>query len=313
MAQAPADTAAAGGTLGEELRAAREARHLAVHKAAQEMHVSDDIIQQLEQDNYSALGAPIFVHGHLRNYARLLGLPPDEVLAKYDQATGRLAPPPLVVQRSDGLSRFGQRIGLPAFSIVVIAILVVLAVVWWQHRAPSPAAPVGVHLLPTPTASSTLAAAPLETSAGDKLQTATPLEGAKARANPPVESVAAAAHRPVAPQHPAPNVRATSSYSLTEKGVAPAVLMHAKFSVHQASWIEVYDAAGKRLYYGLAPAGDNLEINGAGPLQVFLGNAPGVSIEYNGEVFDPTPFVQPNSNTARFTLGSGSVSGKPGA
>ena len=37
-------------------------------------------------------------------------------------------------------------------------------------------------------------------------------------------------------------------------------------------------------------------------LQVFLGNAPGVSIELNGAPFDQTPFVQPD-NTARFHLG----------
>jgi len=46
-------------------------------------------------------------------------------------------------------------------------------------------------------------------------------------------------------------------------------------------------------------------------LQVFLGNAPGVSIEYNGAAFNQAPFIQPNSNTARFTLGGSPGGGKP--
>jgi cytoskeleton protein RodZ len=73
-----------------------------------------------------------------------------------------------------------------------------------------------------------------------------------------------------------------------------------------ASWIEVYDASGKRIYYDLAPAGGNLELSGAGPLQVFLGNAPGVSIQVDGTSFDVASYTRPD-NTARFKLG------KPGA
>jgi cytoskeleton protein RodZ len=76
-----------------------------------------------------------------------------------------------------------------------------------------------------------------------------------------------------------------------------------KFTLGAASWVEVYDNNGKRLYYDLAPAGDNLELSGAGPLQVFLGNAPGVSIELEGQPFDLKPFLR-SDNTARFKLGS---------
>ncbi|MGH8402365.1 MAG: DUF4115 domain-containing protein [Gammaproteobacteria bacterium] len=79
--------------------------------------------------------------------------------------------------------------------------------------------------------------------------------------------------------------------------------MHVKFVVSQASWIEVYDIAGKRLYYALAPAGDNLNISGDGPLQVFLGYSPGVSIEMNGVPFNQAPFTH-SDNTARFRLGA---------
>ncbi|HEV2322206.1 MAG TPA: DUF4115 domain-containing protein, partial [Gammaproteobacteria bacterium] len=64
-----------------------------------------------------------------------------------------------------------------------------------------------------------------------------------------------------------------------------------------------YDAAGKRLYYDLAPAGGSLDLSGAGPLQVFLGNAPGVSVELNGAPFDIKPYSRAD-NTARFKLGA---------
>lgn len=320
MAQVPADPPAGSGSLGEELRAAREARHLALHKAAQDMHVGDEILQQLEQDNYAALGAPIFVHGHLRNYARLLGLPPDEVLAKYDQAAGRLAAPPLVTQRTDNLNRMWRDVGLPASSIVVIVVLVVLAVVWWRHRAPtSPAAVVAQtamsgSLPSAPGAVSAGAVTPAQqpTAAGEEARSATSRGGERLHAAAPIVNTTGAARVQPAPPKSAVGEHAPGTVSLTEQGVPAAMLVHVKFSVHEASWIEVYDAAGKRLYYSLAPAGDNIEIKGAGPLQVFLGNSPGVSIEYNGAVFDQAPFTQPNTNTARFTLGGSAAVGKPG-
>lgn len=322
MVPAPVDPAVRDGSLGGELRAAREARHLALHKLAQEMHVSDDIIRQLEQDDYAALGAPIFVHGHLRNYARLLGLEPDEILAKYDQATGRLAPPPLVTQRNDPMGRFTRRVGLPAFSVVVIIVLLVLAVTWWRHRLPNPEQSASVHLGTTAPAPPLPAAASVGPAAGVPLnapeneaaqnvlptETAQPPRLAKAGVSAP-----AAAHRQTVPPQHAVKAGATQAYSLTEKGVAPSLLVHAKFSVHQASWIEVYDAAGKRLYYNEAPSGADVEISGAGPLQVFLGNAPGVSVEYNGASFNAAPFIRPDNNTARFTLGGSIGTGKPGA
>lgn len=322
MAPAPAERPAGSGSLGEELRAAREARHLALHKLAQDMHVSDEILQQLEQDNYAALGAPIFVHGHLRNYARLLGLPPDEVLAKYDQASGRLAPPPLVTQRTDHMSRMWRSVGLPASSIVVLVVLVALAVVWWRHQVPNSPAPVVVQttmpgsVLSAPGAGSAAAFTPVQrppTAAGEEGRSAAPRESERRRAPEPIVNTTGAARVQQAPLQPKVNAHAAGTVSLTEQGVAPAMLVHVKFSVHQASWIEVYDAAGKRLYYSLAPAGDNIEINGLGPLQVFLGNSPGVSIEYNGAVFDQAPFTQSNTNTARFTLGGSAGGGKPGA
>ena len=48
------------------------------------------------------------------------------------------------------------------------------------------------------------------------------------------------------------------------------------------SWVEVYDAAGKRLYYDVAAADGVQRLAGAGPLRVVLGNPPGVALEVNG-------------------------------
>ncbi|MGB9428925.1 MAG: RodZ domain-containing protein [Gammaproteobacteria bacterium] len=302
-----------GGTLGAGLRSAREARKLSVHKAAQDMHVSDDIIAALERDDYRTLGAPIFVRGHLRNYARMLGLSEDEVLAAYEHANSKLAPPPLVTQRPDGGSAFGRRVGMPVFSVVVIAVLVILAVTWWEHRSPGQVAIPVAQADGAAAANSLVAALPA---------TATHVAAAGANVEAgghetiPVSEPQVVMPRKVAPRGGAavkPALKAQASELATARavqapstapvpGLPASALMHVKFIVSQASWIEVYDAAGKRLYYQLAPAGNNVNVSGAGPLQVFLGNSPGVSVELNGTPFNQAPFTQ-SDNTARFRLG----------
>jgi cytoskeletal protein RodZ len=48
------------------------------------------------------------------------------------------------------------------------------------------------------------------------------------------------------------------------------------------SWTEVYDASGARLFYDVGAANSVQTVVGTPPLRVVLGNASGVSIEYNG-------------------------------
>ena len=72
-------------------------------------------------------------------------------------------------------------------------------------------------------------------------------------------------------------------------------------SFEEDSWVEVRDANGKLLIHGLRDAGFTTRVSGRPPFQVFLGNAPGVLIEFNNQRFDTTPFVR-NNRTARFLL-----------
>lgn len=88
----------------------------------------------------------------------------------------------------------------------------------------------------------------------------------------------------------------SKSNSVIEAGVGVVSL-----SCEEDSWVEVRDANGKLLIHGLRKAGFAAEIDGKAPYQVFLGNAPGVTIEVGDDVFDTTPFVRDN-RTARFLL-----------
>jgi cytoskeleton protein RodZ len=320
--QAAPDSNSPRTALGAELKAARERRSLSLHQASQELHIGDFILDALERGDYSTLGAPIFVRGHLRAYARLLGLGEEQVLAQYEQETDKPAAPPLVTQKLDGGMR---RASAPIFSALVIVVLCGLAIAWWVHREqPVPDKLARIEVPAANPASAPVVSAPTQTS----LRTADAAAAIPAARTPvSVEShaekkssqqVASMSERhvtrPVAlpPATPARAAVATAQSPAQPLATAGQVLTHVQFLLDQASWIEVYDATGKRLYYDLAPAGEHVELSGTGPLQVFLGNAPGVSIQLDGSKFDQTPYTRAD-NTARFKLGgTGSDAGQAG-
>ena len=69
----------------------------------------------------------------------------------------------------------------------------------------------------------------------------------------------------------------------------------------EQAWVEVYDRNDQRLFYNLAAAGRELDLQGDPPIRVLLGRTRGVSVEYNGQPVDVTPHTE--RGVARFTLG----------
>lgn len=82
--------------LGERMRSARKARALTVAQVAEALRLEESSVIALEEGRFEALGAPVFVRGHLKRYALLLELDPEMVLEAYRAAApGSDAPPAL--------------------------------------------------------------------------------------------------------------------------------------------------------------------------------------------------------------------------
>ncbi|MGE5626430.1 MAG: helix-turn-helix domain-containing protein [Bacillota bacterium] len=318
-----AENPAAANSPGAELKSAREARGLSVHQVAVELHVSDAFISALERGEYSVLGQPVFVRGHLRNFARAVGLPDAHVLAAYDETQNKLTVPKLVTQHTvaaGGMHPRTREWSLRAATAAVVIVLLVLAVSWWERRPEETVGPPASVAQPVSTPNAVPVPAPGTASA--PMASLTDLADSKPAAQAPVPAQKLAAiAAPAAPQpkptsalpeatprtaHIASGTPAPAPARAQQAVVGPGDaknLTRVKFTLDAASWIEVYDNNGKRLYYDLEPAGGTLDLAGAGPLQVFLGNAPGVSVELNGASFDLKPYLRAD-NTARFKLGT---------
>ncbi len=74
------------------------------------------------------------------------------------------------------------------------------------------------------------------------------------------------------------------------------------FAFADDTWLEVRDDAGERLIYRMVERGQRLTLTGRPPFSVFVGNAAGVAVEYQGR---QVPFTaQGNATFARFTVGT---------
>ncbi|MGI9296132.1 MAG: RodZ domain-containing protein [Pseudomonadales bacterium] len=82
--ETPAYTESAGGRLRHE----REAQHIPEKEAAHKLRLMVTDLRAIEADRYSASAHDDLLRKHLRDYANLLTLNPDSILAIYDRQAG---------------------------------------------------------------------------------------------------------------------------------------------------------------------------------------------------------------------------------
>lgn len=121
---------------GRRLRVQRQSRGLEIERIATQMHLRRDVVEALEQDRYENLPAPVYVAGYLRNYARLLGLDPAQILAAYHAMLPPGEPGATPVEQAPRRPRAAVRSKLPGRLIALLLIGAVIggAVFWWQGR-----------------------------------------------------------------------------------------------------------------------------------------------------------------------------------
>lgn len=121
-----------GGSYGQRLRKAREAAGQSMADVAGRLKMPVRIVQALEADDWDRIGAPVFVRGHLRSYARLLGLPAAPAAAASGAAP--IEPTRLVPRtRTPRMQRIGEQIGGRLVYVVITVVLV--TPVWMATRS----------------------------------------------------------------------------------------------------------------------------------------------------------------------------------
>ena len=275
---------------GMRLAAARREQDISVLDIAKELHLDEQKVLALENNDFEVLGAPVFAKGHLRKYADLVGVPTDDVLADYYSLNRSVGAPPVV-----GLARSQPRdlnLGrwVAGFFILAIIVATVAAVYWWlEIRVATPDALSGSATL-QPFVSSPATTADAE----DQDQTVQDLAD---------ESTEVAAEA----------VDAVGGTAEPDSGTAEQLPVHQPppaAGVPQATvtmaftgdcWAEISDASGNRLYFELGIEGGEATVTGAAPLRALFGDSANVSLVVNGQDYTIRD-SQRSGRTARLTI-----------
>nr|WP_218974119.1 RodZ domain-containing protein [Xanthomonas hortorum] len=262
------------------MREAREAAGLSVEDVAGKLRMPAHVVRSLEQEEWQRLGAPVFVRGQLRSYARLLHVDLEPLLL---QAT--IAPiEPVTLVSHTHTPRARRILESTARKAMYVVITGVFAVpVWYATRSHLDGkAPSTVSLDSMPEAANT----------------GTPAAGVTQPANAPREQPAPY----IASMTPVP--RATADVEAPAAAVASGGSLSLSFSGD--SWVQILSPDGSAVEKALVRAGERRSYSPGQVGRIVLGNASAVEVQQGGSIVDLKPFQR--ANVARFAVSSdGSV------
>jgi cytoskeleton protein RodZ len=313
------------GTAGAKLRAAREAAGLSVDAVAQQLKLAPRQVRALEEDAWERLPGRTFVRGFARNYARFVRLDPDAVLALLPaaDASPALDRPALAASRRPIGEMPVERVANPSalrWLAPLFVVAVVAAVAYYELDRSQFHLPSGLGI-PGLTGESPRTPAPATTapssSAGSGTLTTTlpnpvagqapaaseaPAVGAASGAASVPEITGAATPPASSPASSSTVVTAASPASATPASDASAAAPEASLvlTFKGTSWAEVKDARGRVVLQMTGGAGMTQTVSAVAPLELALGNAPGVDVTFRGQALDLAPYTR--GNVARVAL-----------
>lgn len=248
---------------GSLLASARKQQNRTVEEIADELNLSVTQIKTIELDQSEGLPEPTYVRGYIRSYAKLLGLDPERVLENYLNPNW---------QKTSSLEDLPKGIGsadqndsdgfFTASRVIALLVLIVSAGFLWYSG-----------ILPD-------------------------LFGSKRDANLSSAPIAAQTQELATTA----DIIANSAEPSASDDVNSGTVAHALIlNFAQTSWVDIRDGNDNRLAYKSYAAGEQLNVSSADTMSVFIGNAEGVTAQYNGQPFDISEFRE--GVYAKFDLG----------
>jgi cytoskeleton protein RodZ len=253
--------------IGQRLRKAREDAGMSLAETSVKLKMPTHVVDALEREDWAKLGAPVFIRGQLRSYAKLLGLPADAIVETVVIPTAR--PADLVPQTyTPRIQRVAEQTKL---RLVYVVLTAAIAVPVWLATRP--------QALMTDSTTAPLDLAPGEALPADPGVAPAPADAAPAQPSPLVASMTPMLQRQVAPAAPDLSV-----------------------SFAGESWVKMTGPDGAVIEQTLIQSGQQRNFTAGQIGKAVLGNATAVSVRVRGQAVDLTPFIR--ANVVRFTVSS---------
>jgi cytoskeleton protein RodZ len=313
LAEAPDDIDVVGP--GAMLKAAREMRGLSQQQVANKLNFRIHLVENIEVDKFDCSLPEAFNRGYLKNYAKLVNIAQEDVLKSYEKLAITQNHCAGMQSFSKGTEKQAEHNMLMWVTYLILAILVTATVVWWLQTPSEQAEPIAVNIVET------LA---VDNTATDQANLVNEFKAKKSNSMPNGESVVSVIKEVKAQVNvnsdaknldidaPLDVEQGLSTPDLTDAQVdlnnnkafgesaLSAAINHVVFTFAGDCWVNIFDATGERIAWGVKKSGYIMRISGQAPFSITLGKPELVQIDYNDVPVDMTVFNA--GNIAKFSL-----------
>ena len=251
-------------SVGQQLRAAREAKGMSLADVARALKLSTRQIEALEAENWTGLPGMTIIRGFIRNEARLFGLNSDLLMAELDKLNM-----PLVV---DLELKSGTPVSIPGESaadrrdyVRVISGLIILGL-----------AIAAFFLLPQDWWQSSMSALKALSQSNEAVVESEPVASSEEQVSTVEPAVVTQPDQSAISETPSEPVPPAAVDPVPASGNA------LKFSFTKPAWVEVRDRDGQIIFSRLNQPDTQQIVEGQPPFTLIVGNATYVTLEYKG-------------------------------
>jgi len=298
---------------GRMLKEAREMRELSEQQVADKLNFRIKLVQNIEVDVFDRSLPEAFNRGYLKNYAKLVNISEAVVLNSYDQLAEAQSQCAGMQSFSKGTEKQAEHKMLMWITYLILAILFTATVVWWfqtPSEQPAPIVADTVEISKVENNATEQANLTNENSSTD-LSSAQNPKTVNNVANVITDEASTIAQNinktvPVGVEMDSPindtNIPKVNSTNVNavDESVLNTTIANVEFTFSGDCWVNIYDATGERIAWGVKKSGYIMQISGQAPFSITLGKPELVQIDYNDVSVDMTAFNA--GNIAKFSL-----------
>ncbi|MDX2369953.1 MAG: DUF4115 domain-containing protein [Colwellia sp.] len=281
---------------GLMLSEARKKLSLSAEDVSNRLNFRTNLVDEIEQDIFDPLLPATFNRGYLRNYAKLVAVDIDEVISAYDMLSVA------EVQRSEMQSfsnlteKQAEHSRLMWFSYLIVALLFGLMVLWWLQEPK-----LSVNLFDEPKKEQQISNDISDVA--DVNVAKKSVEVAKSSKVEAIESDVITKPTGSVQQNHEPAIAEQNLAAVLENQIETELvpdISTAVFTFSGDCWVNIYDATGERIAWGVKKSGYVMTVTGKVPLKITLGKPELAAIAFNGKQVDMSSFNV--GNITKFTL-----------
>jgi cytoskeleton protein RodZ len=273
---------------GQILKQARERANLSTQEIADKIKLKKTLIENIEQDNYDINISLTFIRGYLKLYAKQVYIQEAEILKAFESLSTQKKEPAKLQSFSRRVANQANDDKLMLVTYFIVAAVIALVVIWWFQQSSTDATSISSTRNRLESVSSDVIeqeVLPFETNDKPDIEIINSTSGD--------ENIFTAEPKLITLEAEPLDVLDTTVTETT----SPVELI---FEFSGDCWINLSDATGENIAFGVKVKGYVMTQSGIPPFVVTLGAPEVVQIRYAGEPLDMS--FLPTGRIAKFDL-----------